>query len=84
MAGIMTWIVCGVVAGYFMSLAIDGREKGLLLLTVTVGVAGAIVGGFVAQVCGQGTSATFSIYAALFAIVGASLSLVSYKRLIGV
>jgi uncharacterized membrane protein YeaQ/YmgE (transglycosylase-associated protein family) len=83
MAGIMTWIVCGMVAGYIMSLAISGREKGLLLLTLIVGIAGAVVGGFVAQMCGQGTSASFSLFAVPFAAVGAALSLVTYRRLIG-
>jgi uncharacterized membrane protein YeaQ/YmgE (transglycosylase-associated protein family) len=84
MSGIVSWIVCGVVAGYIMNVLIAGRDKGLVVLTLSVGVAGAIIGGFVAQVCGQGTSGTFSFYAALFAIVGAALSLVTYKRLIGV
>jgi uncharacterized membrane protein YeaQ/YmgE (transglycosylase-associated protein family) len=79
MAGIVTWTVCGIVAGYITSLAISGREKELLLLTLIVGIAG----GFVAQVCSQGTSATFSLYAVPFAAVGAALSLVTYRRLIG-
>jgi uncharacterized membrane protein YeaQ/YmgE (transglycosylase-associated protein family) len=83
MAGVVTWIVSGMAAGYFMSLAISGREKCLLLLTLIVGIAGAVVGGFVAQVFGQGTSASFSLYAVPFAAVGAVLSLVTYRRLIG-
>ncbi|HET6327365.1 MAG TPA: hypothetical protein VFG04_21970 [Planctomycetaceae bacterium] len=84
MAGMVSWIVCGALAGYIMSYLISGRDKGLVLLTVGVGVAGGICGGFVAQVCGQGTSATFSFYAALFAVIGAALSLLTYRRLMGV
>jgi uncharacterized membrane protein YeaQ/YmgE (transglycosylase-associated protein family) len=67
-----------------MSYLISGAEKGLVLLTLGVGVAGAIVGGFIAQMCGQGSSASFSFFALLFALAGASLCLVTYKRLIGV
>jgi uncharacterized membrane protein YeaQ/YmgE (transglycosylase-associated protein family) len=84
MAGIVAWIVCGVVAGYIMSYLISGAEKGLVVLTLTVGVAGAIGGGYVAQLFGHGTSASFSFYAVLFAVAGASLCLVTYRRLIGV
>ncbi len=84
MSGMISWIVCGAVAGYIVSYLISGRDKGLVLLTVGVGVAGAVVGGFVAQVCGQGTSTTFSFYAVLFAIIGATLCLLSYRRLMGV
>jgi uncharacterized membrane protein YeaQ/YmgE (transglycosylase-associated protein family) len=83
MAGFLAWIVCGVVAGYIMSYLISGAEKGLVLLTLTVGVAGAIAGGFVAQLFGHGTSASFSFFAVLFAVAGASLCLVTYRRLIG-
>jgi uncharacterized membrane protein YeaQ/YmgE (transglycosylase-associated protein family) len=84
MAGIMAWIVCGLVAGYIMSYLISGSEKGLVLLTVSVGIGGAVVGGFIAQLFGHGTSATFSFYALLFAVSGASLCLLTYRRLIGV
>jgi uncharacterized membrane protein YeaQ/YmgE (transglycosylase-associated protein family) len=83
MAGFVAWVVCGVVAGYIMSYLISGAEKGLVLLTVTVGMAGAIAGGFVAQLFGHGTSASFSFLAVLFAVGGASLCLVTYRRLIG-
>jgi uncharacterized membrane protein YeaQ/YmgE (transglycosylase-associated protein family) len=84
MVGIIAWITCGVAAGYLVSYLISGSEKGLVLLTLGVGVAGAIAGGFVAQMFGHGTSATFSFYAILFAAAGAALCLLTYRRLIGV
>jgi uncharacterized membrane protein YeaQ/YmgE (transglycosylase-associated protein family) len=70
--------------GYVMSYLISGSEKGLLLLTLGVGAAGGIAGGFIAQLFGQGTSTTFSFYALLLAVAGAFLSLLTYRRLIGV
>jgi uncharacterized membrane protein YeaQ/YmgE (transglycosylase-associated protein family) len=84
MAGMVSWIVCGALAGYIMSYLTSARDKGLVLLTLGVGVAGGVCGGFVAQVCGQGTSAIFSFYAVLFAIIGAAVSLLTYRRLTGV
>jgi uncharacterized membrane protein YeaQ/YmgE (transglycosylase-associated protein family) len=84
MAGIISWVVCGAVAGYIVSYLISGRDKGLVLLTLGVGVAGGVCGGFLAQVFGQGTSTTFSFYAILFAVCGAAVSLLTYRRLIHV
>ena len=55
-----------------------------MLLTLGVGVAGAIAGGFIAQMFGHGSSALLSFFALAFALAGASLCLVTYKRLIGV
>jgi uncharacterized membrane protein YeaQ/YmgE (transglycosylase-associated protein family) len=84
MIGIMTWIGCGVVLGFIMNQMISGSDKGLALLTLTVGIAGAVGGGFVAQCFGYGNSATFSFFAVLFALFGATLFLFSYRRLINV
>jgi uncharacterized membrane protein YeaQ/YmgE (transglycosylase-associated protein family) len=84
MIGIMTWIGCGVVLGFIMNQLISGYDKGLVLLTLTVGIAGAIGGGFVAQLFGHGDSATFSFYAVLFAVLGAGLCLFGYRRVIKV
>jgi uncharacterized membrane protein YeaQ/YmgE (transglycosylase-associated protein family) len=84
MIGIMTWIGCGVVLGFIMNQLISGYDKGLVLLTLGVGIAGAIGGGFVAQLFGHGDSATFSFYAVLFAVLGAAFCLFSYRRVIKV
>jgi uncharacterized membrane protein YeaQ/YmgE (transglycosylase-associated protein family) len=69
--------------GYIMSHLISGSDKGIVLLTLGVGAAGGIAGGCIAQLLGQGTSATFSIYAVVLALIGASISLLTYRRLIG-
>jgi uncharacterized membrane protein YeaQ/YmgE (transglycosylase-associated protein family) len=84
MIGIMTWIACGVILGFIVNQLISGYDKGLVLLTLSVGIAGAIGGGFVAQVFGHGNSATFSFLAVLFAVCGAALCLFGYRRLIKV
>ena len=84
MIGIMTWIGCGVVLGFIMNHLISAYDKGLVLLTLGVGVAGAIGGGFAAELFGYGNIATFSFYAALFAVFGAALFLFSYRRIIKV
>lgn len=70
------------IAGLFVSRLISGHNKGLILLTIGVGVTGSLVGGFGAGLLGYGTIATFNIYGILLAALGATLALVGYRRVI--
>jgi uncharacterized membrane protein YeaQ/YmgE (transglycosylase-associated protein family) len=82
MLGTFSWLVCGIAVGFFVNHLVSGYDKGIVLLTLGVGIGGAVVGGTVASLCHLGDSATFSIYAVLFALVGASAALVSYRRIL--
>ena len=82
MLGTLSWLACGIAAGFFVNQLVSGYDKGIVLLTLGVGVAGAMVGGFVASLFHFGDSATLSFYALLFALVCASIALVSYRRIL--
>jgi uncharacterized membrane protein YeaQ/YmgE (transglycosylase-associated protein family) len=82
MIGALSWLACGIAAGLFVNHLVAGYEKGIVLLTLGVGIGGAVVGGTVASMFHFGDSATFSFYALLFALVCASIALVSYRRIL--
>ena len=44
--GIIAWIVVGAIAGYIATLITGNREG--ILMTIILGIAGAVVGGFLA------------------------------------
>jgi hypothetical protein len=44
--GILTWIVLGLVAGVIAKLVIPGNDPGGIILTIVLGVVGAVLGGF--------------------------------------
>ena len=46
MLGILGWIVFGVIAGALAKLVMPGRDPGGILVTMTLGIAGALVAGF--------------------------------------
>ena len=46
MLGILCSVGFGVIAGVFTSRLMAGRDLGLILFTIGVGIAGALVGGF--------------------------------------
>jgi uncharacterized membrane protein YeaQ/YmgE (transglycosylase-associated protein family) len=50
MAAIMGWIMVGLVAGAVAKLLMPGRDPGGLVVTVLLGVAGALLAGYLGQV----------------------------------
>jgi uncharacterized membrane protein YeaQ/YmgE (transglycosylase-associated protein family) len=82
--GAISWIVCGLLMGYFVSGWISAKDKGLFALTLSVGCAGGLIGGLCGQIAATGNGTAFSYYGLIFATVGAALALFGYRRLLGV
>jgi len=73
----LTWIVIGLVAGAIAKAITPGRDPGGCIVTIVVGIAGALLAGFLGQQLGwydRGEGAGF-----LAAIVGAVLILIVYR-----
>ena len=81
--GIISWIVIGLIAGILGKLIMPGRDPGGFLLTIVIGMIGALVGGFVVQLLG-GTGLTgFNIWSILVATLGAIILLALYRLFAG-
>ena len=52
MFGIVGWIVFGLIVGVIAKLLMPGRDPGGMIVTVLLGVAGALVGGFIGRAMG--------------------------------
>ena len=79
MFGIIGWIVFGLVVGIIAKLLMPGRDPGGFIITVLLGIAGAVLGGFVGRALGfygPGEAAGF-----LMSLVGAILLLLIYHKL---
>ena len=48
--GILAWIVLGLIAGALAKLIMPGDQRGGCVLTTLLGVAGALIGGFIGPV----------------------------------
>ncbi len=73
----LTWILIGLVAGAIAKAVTPGRDPGGCIVTIVVGIAGAVLAGFLGQQLGwydPGEGAGF-----LAAIVGAVLILFVYR-----
>lgn len=78
--GILGWILIGLVAGVLGKLIMPGRDPGGIIVTILIGIAGALLAGFVAPSIGVDISSTFRSYAA--ATVGAVILLALYRLII--
>ena len=79
MFGIIGWIVFGLVIGILAKLLMPGRDPGGFIITVLLGIAGAVVGGFAGRALGfygPGEAAGF-----LMSLLGAVILLFVYHKL---
>ena len=77
--GILLWIVFGLIAGVVAKFLMPGRDPGGIIVTILLGIGGALVGGFVATTFGFGGMNGFDIRSLLIAIGGAMLLLIGYR-----
>ena len=77
--GILTWIVLGLIAGVLAKLLMPGRDPGGIIVTILLGIAGALVGGFISTKLGYGTVTGFNFGSVVIAVLGAILLLILYR-----
>jgi uncharacterized membrane protein YeaQ/YmgE (transglycosylase-associated protein family) len=77
--GILGWIVLGLVAGAIAKLILPGTQGGGWLITLVLGVVGALVGGFIGSaVFNIGLENFWSLQTWIIAILGSILVLLIY------
>ncbi|HTG99813.1 MAG TPA: GlsB/YeaQ/YmgE family stress response membrane protein [Vicinamibacterales bacterium] len=80
MFAILSWIVFGLVIGIIAKLLMPGKDPGGFIVTILLGVAGALVGGFIGRAMGfygDGQGAGW-----LMSILGAIILLALYRMLV--
>jgi len=78
---IIGWILFGLVVGIVGKLLMPGRDPGGFILTILLGIAGAVLGGFVGQSLGfyrEGEPAGF-----IMAVLGSIILLLIYRMFVG-
>ena len=50
--GILAWIVFGLVVGIIAKLLMPGKDPGGIIVTMLIGIAGALLGGFIGRAMG--------------------------------
>ena len=77
--GILAWILFGLVVGIIAKLLMPGRDPGGMIVTILLGIAGALLGGFIGRAMGfYGPNEAAGW---LVSILGAILLLVLYRMM---
>jgi uncharacterized membrane protein YeaQ/YmgE (transglycosylase-associated protein family) len=83
--GIIAFIILGLLAGVIAKAVLPGDDPGGLIVTTLIGIAGALLGGFLASALfdAHPLDEFFDLSTWLTAIVGAIVLLVIYRMVVG-
>ena len=79
--GFITWIILGLIVGALAKWIMPGKDPGGLFVTMVLGIAGAMIGGFVGTKLGLGSVTGFNLISIGLATGGAILLLIIYRIL---
>jgi uncharacterized membrane protein YeaQ/YmgE (transglycosylase-associated protein family) len=77
--GILAWILFGLVIGVIAKLLMPGRDPGGFIVTILLGIAGALVGGFLGRA--MGLYGPDQAAGWLMSIIGAVILLALYRMM---
>ena len=87
MLDIIGWVIFGLIAGLLARWLMPGKDPSGCVVTLLLGIAGAVVGGFVARVMGVANTVRLGDRNFLiqlgFAVIGAIIILAVYRLLAG-
>lgn len=77
---ILTWIILGLIAGALAKFLMPGRDPGGCIVTILLGIAGALVGGFLGRLFGfEGDVSGINLSSLVIAVIGAIVILAIYR-----
>ena len=78
--GLIMWMVLGLVVGVLAKWIMPGKDPGGVIVTTLIGIAGAVVGGWIGTFIGFGKVTGFDFRSLVIAVGGAVLLLFVYRK----
>ena len=79
MVGLLIWILFGALVGWLASILMKTDAQQGPLANILLGIAGALVGGFIMRFLGFDGVSGFNLYSVLVAILGSVVLVALYK-----
>lgn len=78
---ILSWIVFGFIAGAVAKWLMPGKDPGGFIGTIIIGIIGAVVGGYIANILALGGTVEpgFNLKSFIFAVIGSIILLIIYR-----
>ena len=82
---LLFWIIVGLIAGALAKLIMPGDDPGGIIVTIIIGVVGAVIGGWLLSLLGIGAGAGSGgfIFSIIAGIIGAVILLAIYRAVVG-
>ena len=81
MFGIIGWIIFGLIVGVIAKLLMPGKDPGGIIVTMLLGIVGAVLGGFIGRAMGlYGPNDSAGIFMSILGAVGV---LLIYRLMVG-
>jgi len=77
MIGVLSWILFGLIVGIIAKLLMPGRDPGGFIITILIGIAGALLGGWLGRALGWYGENQGAGY--IVSVVGAIILLAIYR-----
>ena len=77
--GILSWVILGLIAGALAKFIMPGNQSSGWVITIVLGIVGAVVGGFIGSALGFGDVNGFNFRSLIIATVGALVVLGIYS-----
>jgi uncharacterized membrane protein YeaQ/YmgE (transglycosylase-associated protein family) len=78
--GVIAWIVLGLLAGLLARAIMPGDDSLGVIVTMLIGIVGAVIGGFIAELLGfEGLGSFFELRTWIIAVAGALLLLLAIR-----
>ena len=76
------WIIVGLIAGALARLIMPGDDPGGIIVTIIIGIVGAVIGGWLLSFLGLGGAATGAwIWSIISGVIGAVILLLIYRAI---
>jgi uncharacterized membrane protein YeaQ/YmgE (transglycosylase-associated protein family) len=81
--GILVWIILGLIAGGLAKALMPGDDPGGILVTIIIGIVGALIGGFLWNLLtGNDSYGDLDIGGIIIAIIGSIILLAGYRMVL--
>jgi len=79
MMGIISWIILGLIAGAIAKLILPGKDPGGIIVTIVIGIIGAVGGGYIGTLLGFGKATGLNLHSLVIAVAGSIILLLIYR-----
>lgn len=79
--GIISWIIFGLIAGIIAKWIMPGKDSAGFIITIILGIVGAVVGGYISTFFGFGRVDGFNFGSLVVAVIGAIVVLFIARKI---